>query len=355
MCGKTSTAMLNGETIVGDDLAYIREFQGKAYAANVERGIFGIIKDVNRKDDPVLFDALINADEVIFSNILVDDTNNPYWLGNGSILPHKGVNFSGEWFPGKTDEDGTEVPLSHKNARYTIGLKALENCDPVLEDPQGVEVRALIYGGRDSDTSCPVQEALSWHHGIVAGACSIESETTAATLGQEGVRVFNPMSNIDFLSIPLGRYIEMNLQFKDKLKSAPRIFSVNYFLKNKQGKFLNEVIDKKVWLRWIRERIDSNVKAFVTPTGLIPEYDDLAALSKDLLKRDYPKENYFEQFTLRIPENLAKIERIVNIYHGLKSIPREVFDELKSQEERLKAVQAQFGDYVTPDKFTQKA
>ena len=231
MCGKTSTAMLTGESIVGDDIAYLRIKDGVARAVNVERGIFGIIKGVNSKDDPILFKALNKEGEVIFSNILIDEKGIPYWSGKDAPLPHKGVNFSGEWIPGKTNEKGEEIPPSHKNARYTISLSALENVDKNLENPEGVEVSGLIYGGRDSDTSCPVEEALSWNHGICIKAASLESETTAATLGQEGVRAFNPMSNIDFLSIPLGKYIEMNLSFGQSLKKAPLIFSKLFFVR----------------------------------------------------------------------------------------------------------------------------
>ncbi|MBN1520987.1 MAG: phosphoenolpyruvate carboxykinase (GTP), partial [Candidatus Aureabacteria bacterium] len=230
MCGKTSTAMVLGETIVGDDIAYLKEKDGKAYAANVEWGIFGIIKDVSSKSDPVLFKALESPGEIIFSNILVDKNNVPYWLGKNGTAPHKGYNYSGEWYPGKTDNQGNEIPASHKNARYTIRLSCLENVDDKLESPEGVEVKGLIYGGRDSDTSVPVEESFSWEHGIVTKAANLESETTAATLGQEGVRVFNPMSNMDFLSVPLGKYIQMNLEFSKGLKTVPSIFSVNYFL-----------------------------------------------------------------------------------------------------------------------------
>jgi len=161
MCGKTSTALLEGETVIGDDIAYLRVRDGKVYAANVERGIFGIIKDVNSKDDPILFKALIKEGEVIFSNVLVDENNTPYWLGKDSLHPVKGINFSEEWFLGKKDKDGNQIPASHKNARYTLRLISLENVDEKLEDPCGVEVKGIIYGGRDSDTSVPVEQSFN--------------------------------------------------------------------------------------------------------------------------------------------------------------------------------------------------
>jgi len=354
MCGKTSTAMVPGETIVGDDIAYLRAREGKAYAVNVERGIFGIIKDINADDDPLVYKVLSREGEVIFSNILVDDNNMPFWIGKDKKIPSHGVNFQGEWFPGKKDSSGNEIPPSHKNARYTIRLRYLENVDEALEDARGVLVRGFIYGGRDSDTSPPLEQALSWQHGIIVKAASLESETTAATIGQEGVRVFNPMSNMDFLSIPLGKYIEANLNFGKSLSDAPLIFAVNYFLRDKQGEFLNSIQDKRVWLKWMRLRVDNKVKALLTPTGYIPLYADLENLFKDVLGRDYTQEQYRQQFTLRIPEQLAKIKRIRKIYDDLPEIPPVLFAELDAQEGRLRQCQSQYGDYVNPENFEEE-
>ncbi|MBU2044855.1 MAG: phosphoenolpyruvate carboxykinase (GTP), partial [Candidatus Omnitrophica bacterium] len=289
--------------------------------------------------------------EVIFSNILIDQNNQPFWIGSSRPVPHEGINYLGSWHPGKADKQGNEISASHKNARYTIRLKNLENVDENLENPQGVIVKGLIYGGRDSDTSVPVEEAFSWQQGIILKAASLESETTAATLGQEGVRVFNPMSNIDFLSISLGRYVEMNLEFGKKLASASLIFSVNYFLRDKEGKFLNAIQDKRIWLKWMRLRVDGKVKALESATGLIPKYEDLKSLFEKVLDKPYSQKDYLEQFVLRVPENLAKIERVRNIYKELKKIPACLFQELDTQEQKLKDFQAKFGDYPAPSNF----
>ena len=230
----------------------------------------------------------------------------------------------------------------------------MENVDEKLEEPTGVAVEGIIYGGRDSDTSLPVEEALSWEHGVVLKGASLESETTAATLGQEGVRVFNPMSNMDFLSIPVGTYIKNHLQFARAVTHAPTIFASNYFLKDKDGKFLNAIEDKRVWLQWMRQRVTKEVSALRTPTGLIPCYEDLKRLFKDFLNKDYSSEAYTELFTLRIPQNLAKIERIRNIYSKLSDIPQEVFAQLDEQEKRLKECQQKCGDYVVATEFNEE-
>ena len=348
-CGKTATAMLEGETIIGDDIAYLRPIDGKLRTVNVEVGIFGIIQDVSAKSDPAIYEALTDPGEVIFSNVLVTTDNRPFWLGNGEPVPQAGINFSGYWFPGKKGPDDNEVLPAHKNARYTIRLKDLGNCDPNLDDPKGVEIGGVIYGGRDSDTTVPVQEAFDWEHGILTMAATIESETTAATLGKEGVRVFNLMANLDFLSIPIGRYIQNNIEIVKGLKSQPRIFHVNYFLRGKDGQYLNGIKDKHVWLKWMNMRVSGEAEAIKAPTGLIPKYEDLAMLFKKVLGKEYTKEQYEGQFKLRIPENLAKIERIQKIYHTkVFDTPHALLKALDEQKARLEEMRAKHGDYVSP-------
>ncbi|MCK4753359.1 MAG: phosphoenolpyruvate carboxykinase (GTP), partial [Planctomycetes bacterium] len=249
-CGKTSTSMIPGQTIVGDDIAYFRKKDGQIKTVNVEKGIFGIIRDVNSQDDPVIYDALTKPGEVIFSNVLIDSDLKPHWLGMGSELPTEGTNYSGQWKKGNTDSKGNEITPSHKNARYCLNISDLDNRDPLADDPEGVTVGGMVYGGRDSDTCVPVEQAFNWSEGIILKGASLESETTAATLGKEGVRTFNLMSNLDFLSVPLGKYIQNNLDFEDGVKNMPLIFLVNYFLKDKDGKYLNGMADKKVWILW---------------------------------------------------------------------------------------------------------
>lgn len=351
-CGKTATSMLKGETIVGDDIAFLRGKNGRVRAANAECGIFGIIRGVNSKDDPLIWEALNSPGEIIFSNVLVTDDRIPYWIGKDEDIPKRGINHSGKWTIGKKDSNGNEIPPSHKNARYTIGLSGLKNCDAKLDDPRGVVVDGMIYGGRDSDTWVPVEQAFDWSHGILTMGAALESETTAATLGKEGVRKFNPMSNLDFLSITVGKYIRNNLEFSSAIDKPPSIFSVNYFLKNKNGKYMNAMNDKYVWIKWMELRVNGDVDAIKTPTGYIPKYKDLKRLFREVLDKDYGEKDYVEQFTLRIPENLAKIERIVKIYQtNVPNTPKTLFETLEEQKQKLEAAKAKYGDYVTPEVF----
>lgn len=351
-CGKTSTSMVWGNSIVGDDLAYLRKIDGKVRAVNVERGIFGIIRSVTARDDPVIWDVLHSNQPAIFSNILITDDAEPRWLDDGLEPPKAGINHSGEWFEGKVDRHGELIPFANKNARYTIGLGGLSNLDDALDDPRGVEVGGMVYGGRDSDTWVPIQQSLDWVHGVITMGASLESETTAATLGPSGVRSFQPFSNLDFISITLGKYIQNHLDFVADLEDIPQIFAVNYFLKSSDGKFLTDRSYKQIWLKWMELRINKEVEALKTPTGFIPRFDDLQNLFDKNLDKDYTIENYEEHFMIRVPELLAKIDRIEKIYREtVPDTPEILFKVLDDQRTRLLQLRMEHGEYVLPSFF----
>ncbi len=341
-CGKTSTAMIPGQTVVGDDIAYLKNIKGNVKAVNVEAGLFGILRDVNPDDDPVIYKALTTPREMIFSNILVKD-GKPYWLGMGKEISGDGINFSGKWYKGKIDENGNEIPPAHKNARYTIRINELENCDPGYDDKRGVKVDGFIYGGRDSDTNIPIAESLSWEHGVLLGAC-LESETTSATLGREGERKHNPMANLDFLAIPLGKYIKNHLKFKEGLNKLPKIFAVNYFLKDPEtGKYFNDILDKKIWMQWMERRVHGEVKASKTPVGYIPKFRDLRELFARYLNKEYTEEEYTKQFTIKIDKYLNKYKRMAKIFTELPVLPPEFKEQLSGQKKRLQECKEKFG------------
>ncbi len=337
-CGKTSTAMIPGQTIVGDDIAYLREdAEGNARAVNIESGIFGIIADVNPVDDPLIYRALTTPRELIFSNVLVAD-GVPYWLGMGrDDIPKNGLNHSGDWSEGRRDTEGNVISLSHPNARYTMRLNELENLDPRVNDVDGVIVHGILYGGRDSDTNVPIYETLSWKHGVYIGA-TIESETTTATIGKTGVRTLNPMSNADFLTVPLGTYISNHIAFGTKLRNCPKVFVTNYFLKS-SGKYCNQKVDKKIWLLWAEGRIHGEYEAVKTPTGCLPRYDDLRVLFRQIFNRDYSEKDYLLQFSIRVDKLLEKSVRMEEYYRSEQGLPGEFWDEhnrLKIELEALK-------------------
>jgi phosphoenolpyruvate carboxykinase (GTP) len=350
-CGKTSTAMLPGEQIVGDDIAYFRAVNGRCMAVNAESGIFGIIQNVNENDDPAIWSVLSNPGEVIFSNVLVND-GKPYWLGMGTEAPDEGENFSGPWHRGKKDAKGAEIPCAHKNARYAVTLKSLENCDPELENPAGVELSGIMYGGRDAKASVPCQEAFSWEHGIISYGASLETETTFAIIGKEGIPEINLMSIQDFVAIPLGKYIQNNLEFRKKLTKPPLVFGVNYFLRDQQGKFVNGIRDKHVWIKWMERRVHGEVGCMEGPTGYLPCFEDLQRIFQELLGKDYTPDDYANQFTIRVKENLAKIERVEEFHrNNLENAPAALFRILAEQRKRLEDAGQQFGDFIAPDQL----
>ncbi len=354
-CGKTSTAMLPGEMIVGDDITYFRAVNGRCMAANAEAGIFGIIQNVTAEDDPLIWDVLNKPGEVIFSNVLVKD-GKPYWLGMKAATPEEGENYSGAWHKGKQDEKSKEIPLANKNARYAVALHALKNCDPELENPNGVELAGIMYGGRDTKAYVPCQQGFDWDHGIICYGAGLETETTFATIGEEGIPEINLMSIQDFVAISLGQYIKNNLDFAKKLDKVPLVFGVNYFLrhrvKDKGSEFVNDVRDKHVWVKWMDLRVHGEAPAVKGPTGFLPCFEDLERLFKQVLNKKYTWAHYIEQFTIRIPENLAKLARVEAFHHAnVPDAPPELFRILKEQKDRLIAAEKEFGDNASPASF----
>jgi phosphoenolpyruvate carboxykinase (GTP) len=351
-CGKTSTAMIPGQTIVGDDIAYLRNINGECRGANIEKGVFGIIRDVNSKDDPVIYNTIITQRELIFSNILINQ-GKPYWTGMGNELPKKGMNhFGNNWVENIKDEQGNIIPPSHPNARFTVRISDLENADSHLNDPEGVKIQGIFYGGRDSDTNPCVYESLDWNSGVFIGA-TIESETTSATLGKEGVRKSSPMANMDFLVVPLSKYLVNHKIFGEKLKNnCPRVFATNYFLKDSNGKYTNEKIDKKIWILWAEARIHNEVEAIKTPIGFIPKYKDLKDLFKKVFDRDYSEQEYKEQFSIRAEKLLEKLVRMEDLFNKEFDTPEFFWNVMHKQKEELKKIMKRYdGKIISPFMF----
>lgn len=352
-CGKTTTAM-TGTDFVGDDLAqlWIAD-DGTVRAINPEKGIFGIVRDVNRESDPYLIKALREEGaEVIWTNVLIDVHGVPYWVGNGEELPKRGVNFQGEWWEDKTDEQGNLVPLSHPNARCTVDCREIGNYnEEAAEDPRGVEVRVITYGGRDSDTMPPVRVAKDPDHGVVIGA-SILSAATATEVGAKGVRR-QPWANEPFIPGPLADYMDAQFTFfnSEKLAYEPIIAGLNYFLtegaRGGEGKeLLGEKQDVTVWLGWLERMAHEEVEAIETPIGYIPRYGDLSALFAEIDKT-YPKELYDKQFALYVDNILARIELQEEAYREEKNVPPRLFEIYEEQREGLEALKATYGPIVS--------
>ena len=160
------------------------------------------------------------------------------------------------------------------------------------------------------------------------------------------------MANLDFLVVPLGKYLKNHQKFGNKLQNCPKVFSTNYFLKGKDGKYLNGILDKKVWVIWAEGRTKGDFGAIKTPIGYIPKYEDLKNLFKLELDKDYTQEDYTEQFTLRINSMLDKLKRAEEMYRAEKEIPQFFWDVLLGQKSELIDLQKKHGkDEITPSDF----
>jgi phosphoenolpyruvate carboxykinase (GTP) len=151
---------------------------------------------------------------------------------------------------------------------------------------------------------------------------------------------------MDFLSMSVGKYIRNNLEFAKQIK-RPKVFGTNYFLK-KDGKYLNGMLDKAVWVKWMELRIHGEAEALDAGYGLIPTYDDLKRLFKQVRNKKYTEQDYEEQFKVRIPELLAKLDRMEKIYATVQDTPHAMKDEMTAQRKRLEALRAAKGDRVSP-------
>jgi phosphoenolpyruvate carboxykinase (GTP) len=360
-CGKTTTAMV-GTDFIGDDLAqmWIAD-DGTLRAVNPEKGIFGIVEDVNRDGDPHLMKCLREpGTEVIWSNVLIDEHKVPHWVGHGEEPPTKGFNFQGQWWQGKTDAEGRPVPISHPNARVTLANTAIENYnEAAAEDPAGVHVKVFTYSGRDGDTMPPIWVAKTPDHGVVIGA-SIVSAATATEVGATGVRR-QPWANAPFIPGALPDYMTAQFAFfnSSRLTDKPIMAGLNYFLthgaRGGEGtKLLGEKRDVKVWLGWLERRAHGDVDAIETPIGGIPRYDDLKTLFAEIDK-DYPRDLYDKQFSFYVDNIVARIDLQREAYGKEKGVPPRLFEVYDEQRRGLLALKAVYGPVVTPNQLAEAA
>ncbi|MBI9104937.1 MAG: phosphoenolpyruvate carboxykinase (GTP) [Spirochaetales bacterium] len=358
-CGKTTTAMV-GSDFIGDDLCQLwLEDDGTVRGINPEKGIFGIVEDVNLEGDPYLMKCLREeGTEVIWSNVCIDENNVPHWVGNGEESPKKGFNFQGEWFEGKKDANGKDIPISHANSRCTLENSSIDNYnEAAAEDPAGVKVKVVTYSGRDANTMPPVWAAKSADEGVAIGA-SIVSKATATEIGAVGVNR-QPWANAPFIPGDLADY--MNAQFKffnsKKLseEGTPVMAGLNYFLTHeargsKEPGILGEKKDVKVWLGWLELYAHGDVEAIETPIGFIPKYEDLKRLF-DGISKEYPKSLYDMQFAFYVDNIVARLDLQKEAYTKEGGIPARLFEIYDAQKADLLALKEKFGAVVSVEQL----
>ena len=360
-CGKTTTAMA-GTEFVGDDLAqmWIAE-DGTLRAINPEQGIFGIVADVNEEGDPHLMECLRReGTEVIWSNVLVDGSGVPHWKGNGEVHPDKGFNFQGEWFKGKKDANGKEIPISHPNARCTLRCTAIGNYShDTGDDPKGAPVKVVTYSGRDADTMPPVWVGKNSEHGVVIGA-SVVSAATATEVGASGVKR-QPWANAPFIPGSLADYMRSQFEFFGNKKFSdaghPILAGLNYFLTSEarggdEGKkLLGEKRDVKAWLTWLARFAHGDYKGIETPIGFIPVYEDLKQTFADTIQKDYPRELYDMQFSIYTALIQARIDLQRKAFDNEENLPKQLFEVYGEWEAGLKELKNKFGPVVKPEQL----
>jgi phosphoenolpyruvate carboxykinase (GTP) len=316
-CGKTNLAMMRptlpGWKIecVGDDIAWLRFGKdGQLYGQNPEAGYFGVAPGTSMKTNPNAMRTV--GHDAIFTNVALTPDGDVWWEGMDGPPPPGLI----DWL-GKPYDPSTKKPASHPNARFTVSAKQCPIYDPAAENPQGVPISAILFGGRRATTMPLVMEAFSWEHGVFLGA-SVSSETTAAAKGEQGVLRHDPFAMLPFCGYNMGDYFAHWLAMGKKSSKMPKIYAVNWFRKDADGKYLWPGFgENSRVLEWVFERTSGKGEGCESPIGILPTHlplDGLSVSEKELFKVDVEEwkkeadelEKYFQKFGSSLPPEFPR-------------------------------------------------
>ncbi|MDR2580969.1 MAG: phosphoenolpyruvate carboxykinase (GTP) [Fibromonadaceae bacterium] len=335
-CGKTNLAMLiptiPGWKVecIGDDIAWMKIRDGKLYAINPEAGFFGVGPGTSMHSNP---NAMLSIKEnTIFSNAALTEDGDIWWEGIGYDAPGKLIDWKGrEWIQDKNNKD--QEPSAHANARFTVPARQCPVIAPEWEDPNGVPIDAILFGGRRASVIPLIHQAKSWNHGVFIGSIAGSEITGAALDLKVGSVRRDPMAMVPFCGYHMGDYLKHWVEVGKNIseENQPKFFFVNWFRK-KDGKFMWPGFgENSRVLKWVFEQCDGSGKAVDTPIGLMPEPSSIDRPS------DVSEETLKELLAVDIEGWKAEIKDVrENHYAKLEpKLPKELAAELDAIEKRL--------------------
>jgi phosphoenolpyruvate carboxykinase (GTP) len=331
-CGKTNLAMMQPSlpgwkvTTLGDDIAWIRVGEdGRLYAMNPETGFFGVAPGTSANSNPNALAAC--AKNTIFTNVVLTPDNDVWWEDMGVPAPAQGIDWQGNAWTPDTGKKG-----AHPNSRFTAPASQCPVLDPDWQNPAGVPLSAIVFGGRRPSTIPLANEAFDWEHGVFLGsACG--SETTAAALGSAGVLRRDPFAMLPFCGYSMTDYFAhwLSMATRTDRNKLPKVFFVNWFRKDDTGKWLWPGFgDNSRVLKWICERVEGTGKAQKTAIGNLPTKDAL-----DLSGLDIPSEDLDQLLAVDTEGWRKEVAGIEHYYQELGGVPTALQEQLTRLKQRL--------------------